>query len=479
MDYQLLVIGAGPGGYVAAIRAAQLGMSVACIESRGADEGTVVPGGTCLNVGCIPSKALLDSSQRFASAQHQAAEHGIQVGELALDLSTMMQRKNQVVQRLGQGVTGLLRAAGVEVLPGRAQLLPQRRVQVQHGGQQRTLQAEHVILACGSVPMELPIAPVDGKRVLDSTGALSLDKLPKRLGVIGAGVIGLELGSVWSRLGTEVVLLEALETFLPELSRRVARETEKILRAQGLDIRLGARVEGAESKGRGVTVNFSDAAGSQSERFDYLVVAVGRRPATEDLLAEGCGVQLEENGMIRVDEYCRTDAENVHAIGDVVRGPMLAHKSSEEGMMVVERIAGKKTRINYDCIPSVIYTHPELAWVGPAIESLQEQGVECKRGEFPFAASGRALAAGESEGVVELAADAGSDRLLSCHVVGHGASELVQQAVIAMEFSASAEDLALTVFAHPTFSEALHEAALAVDGRAIHIARKRTARKGS
>ena len=290
-SYQLLVIGAGPGGYVAAIRAAQLGMSVACIESRGADEGTVVPGGTCLNVGCIPSKALLDSSQRFASAQHQAAERGIQVGELALALSTMMQRKNQVVQRLGQGVTGLLRAAGVEVLPGRAQLLPQRRVQVQHGGQQRTLQAEHVILACGSVPMELPIAPVDGKRVLDSTGALSLDKLPKRLGVIGAGVIGLELGSVWSRLGTEVVLLEALETFLPELSRRVARETEKILRAQGLDIRLGARVEGAESKGRGVTVNFSDAAGSQSERFDYLVVAVGRRPATEDLLAEGCGVQ--------------------------------------------------------------------------------------------------------------------------------------------------------------------------------------------
>ncbi len=472
--FDVVVIGSGPAGYVAAIKAAQLGMSVACVEEWRDDKGKVVLGGTCLNVGCIPSKALLDSSHRFADARDHFAVHGINVEAPTIDVPAMLARKEKVVTQLTGGIGGLFKHNGVTTVQGRGKVLAGAKVEVTDAdGNTSVLDADNVIIAAGSVPMNIPPAPVDNEYIVDSTGALEFTEVPGRLGVIGAGVIGLELGSVWGRLGAEVVLLEALEEFLPMMDQQIAKETGKIFKKQGLDIRLGARVTAAEVKDGQVHVSFSTSDGDHVEVFDKLIVSVGRRPRTEDLLASDSGVTLDERGFIYVNDFCATEAPHVYAVGDVVRGPMLAHKGSEEGVMVAERIAGKPVQVNYDCIPSVIYTHPEVAAVGRTEQELKADGVDYKVGTFPFAASGRALASNDSEGMVKILADAGTDRILGCHIVGPSAADLVQQVVIAMEFGSSAEDIALMVFSHPTVSEAVHEAALAVDGHAIHIANRK------
>ena len=472
--FDVVVIGAGPGGYVAAIRAAQLGLKTLCIEKGRNKFGKPFFGGTCLNVGCIPSKALLDSSHKFAEAQHGLAAHGIQTGKVGIDVPTMIARKDEVVQQLTGGIGQLFKANGVETIEGAGKLLANKKVEVTRAdGVVEIVEADHIVVAAGSVPVNIPPAPVDQQTIVDSTGALEFLAVPKRLGVIGAGVIGLELGSVWARLGAEVVVLEALEDFLPAVDRQIAKEAQKILRKQGLDIRLGTRVTGSEVKDGKVTVAYADASGDKKEEFDKLIVAVGRRPQSANLLAPDCGVNLDERGFIFVNEFCETDVAGVYAVGDVVRGPMLAHKGMEEGVMVAERIAGKKTAMNYELIPGVIYTHPEIAWVGKNEEQLKAEGVEYKVGVCPFAANGRALAAGETTGLVKLIADAQTDRLLGAHVIGVSAAELVQEMAIAMEFGSSAEDIGLMVFSHPTVSEVVHEAALALHGHAIHIANRR------
>jgi dihydrolipoamide dehydrogenase len=468
--FDVVVIGSGPAGYVAAIRAAQLGLNTACVEKWVDAEGKGLLGGTCLNVGCIPSKALLDSSYKYHEALSDLGVHGITVEKASLDVPAMIGRKEKIVAQLTGGIAGLFKANGVTTLEGVGKVLAGHKVELTgHDGSVRTLEADNIIIATGSVPIDIPPAPVDNELIVDSTGALAFEEVPGRLGVIGAGVIGLELGSVWNRCGAEVVMLEALEDFLPMMDAQIARESSKILTRQGLDIRLGARVTGAQVKKGKVEVTYSNTEGEHTEIFDKLIVAVGRRPLSEDLLAADSGVSLDERGFIYVNDNCETEAPHIYAVGDVVRGPMLAHKGSEEGVMVAERIAGKKAQMNYDTIPSVIYTHPEIAAVGKTEQELKADGVEYKTGVFPFAASGRALAANESDGMVKMLADAESDRILGCHIVGPSAADLVQQIVIAMEFGASAEDIGLTVFGHPTLSEAVHEAALAVDGHAIHI----------
>jgi dihydrolipoamide dehydrogenase len=472
--YDVVVIGSGPAGYVAAIKVAQLGMSVACVEQWLDDKGGIRLGGTCLNVGCIPSKALLDSSHKFAEARDHFDVHGISVGEATIDIPAMLARKDKIVDQLTGGISGLFKHNGVTAVSGTGKVLAGTKVQVtDKDGNVSVLEAGNIIIAAGSVPVAIPPAPVDNEYIIDSTGALELSAVPARLGVIGAGVIGLELGSVWARLGSEVVMLEALDEFLPMMDQQIAKETGKILKKQGLDIRLGARVTKAEVVDGAVQVSFSTADGEHQETFDKLIVAVGRRPRSEELFASDSGLTLDERGYIFVNDYCETEAPHVYAVGDVVRGLMLAHKGSEEGVMVAERIAGKQAQMNYDCIPSVIYTHPEVAAVGKTEQELKADGVEYKTGVFPFVASGRALASNDSDGMVKILAHAETDRILGCHVVGPSAADLVQQVVIAMEFGSSAEDLALTVFAHPTLSEAVHEAALAVDGHAIHIANRK------
>jgi len=471
--FDVVVIGAGPGGYVAAIKAAQLGLKTACIEKYQGKDGKVALGGTCLNVGCIPSKALLDSSWKYHEAQNAFKAHGIEAKGLSMDVPAMIARKAQIVKNLTGGIAGLFKANGVTLVEGQGKLLAGKRVEVTQGDSSQILEAEHVIIAAGSAPVEIPPAPVDQEVIVDSTGALEFQSVPKKLGVIGAGVIGLELGSVWARLGAEVTVIEALDRFLPAADEAVAKEALKVFGKQGLDIRLGARVTGAQVKKKQVTVNFTDAGGEHNEVFDKLIVAVGRRPLTADLLAADSGVTLDERGFIFVDDHCRTSVPGVYAIGDVVRGAMLAHKASEEGVMVAERIAGHKVQMNYDLIPSVIYTHPEIAWVGKTEQQLKAEGVAVNVGSFPFAASGRAMAAGETAGFVKIIASAETDRVLGVHVIGPSAAELVQQGAIAMEFGSSAEDLGLMVFSHPTLSEALHEAALAVNGGAIHIANRK------
>ena len=472
--FDVVVIGAGPGGYVAAIRAAQLGKKTALIEKYIGKEGKLALGGTCLNVGCIPSKALLDSSYKFHEAQESFKVHGISTGDVKMDVPTMVGRKDQIVKNLTGGVAALMKANGVTVFEGHGKLLAGKQVEVSKAdGSTEVLAAENVILASGSKPVEIPPAPVDQKIIVDSTGALDFQSVPGSLGVIGAGVIGLELGSVWARLGTKVTVLEAMDKFLAAADDQVSKEAQKILGKQGLDIRLGARVTGTEIKDEQVIVTFSDANGEQQLTFDKLIVAVGRRPVTTDLLAADSGVTLDERGFIFVDDYCATSVPGVYAIGDVVRGAMLAHKASEEGVMVAERIAGQKTQMNYDLIPGVIYTHPEIAWVGKTEQALKAEGVDINVGVAPFAASGRAMAANETAGFVKVIADAKTDRVLGVHVIGPSAAELVQQGAIAMEFGTSAEDLGMMVFSHPTLSESLHEAALAVNGHAIHVANRK------
>lgn len=475
--YDVVVVGAGPAGYVAAIRCAQLGMKTACVEKWHDDKNDPVYGGTCLNVGCIPSKALLDSSHKYSEAKKDFAIHGISMDKLAIDIPAMIDRKAKIVKQLTQGVKGLFAANKVEGIQGEGKLLKGKKVLVTAAdGSTQELEADHIILATGSEPIKIPPTPVDQDVIVDSTGALEFKEVPKRLGVIGAGVIGLELGSVWSRLGSEVTVLEATDSFLPAVDGQLSKEALKVFEKQGLRIKLSSKVTGSKvstGKSKTVTVTYTDKDGDQEIVFDKLIVAVGRRPCSAGLLGDDTGVEVDQRGFIKVNDQCATDVPGVWAAGDLVRGPMLAHKGMEEGVMIAERIAGKKTQVNYDLVPFVIYTHPELAWVGKTEEQLKADGVEYNIGTFPFSINGRAMAANESAGLVKLIAHAKTDRILGCHILGPSAADLVQQIAIAMEFSASAEDIGLTMFSHPTLSEAVHEAALAVGGHAIHAANKR------
>jgi len=470
-EFDVIVIGGGPAGYPAAIRAAQNGLKAACIDEWKNYDGSATFGGTCLNAGCIPSKALLESSELFHRAQSEFAAHGIKTGAVPVDIVAMQKRKAGIVKNMTGGIVQLLKSAGVTAMQGHGKLLPNRQVEfTAHDGSKQTLSARHVVLASGSQPMPLKSAPFDGKQIVDSWGALEFDAVPKRLGVIGAGVIGLELGSVWRRLGAEVVVLEAMPGFLAMADQQLSKEALKHFKKQGLDIRLGAKVTGAVVKSGAVDVTYTDASdATQSLTVDKLIVCIGRRPYTDNLLADGTGVKLDARGFIEVDEHCHTGVENVWAVGDCVRGPMLAHKGKEEGVAVADRIAGLYSHVNYDAVPSVIYTAPEIAWVGQTEEQVKASGRPYKVGSFPFLASGRARAMEASQGFAKVVVASDDDQILGVHIIGPMAGELIAEAVLAMEYSASAEDLQRTIHAHPTLSEALHEAALAADKRAIDM----------
>jgi len=471
--YDVVIIGSGPAGYVAAIRASQLGLKTACIEKSFDASGKAQLGGTCLNVGCIPSKALLDSSHRYSDALNHLADHGIEVAPPKLDIPKMMARKDQIVSQLTSGVSGLFKANKVTSIFGSAKVLNASQIEVSLNGEVETIETKNIVIASGSSPINIPVAPIDQKNIVDSTGALEFTAVPKKLGIIGAGVIGLELGSVWARLGAEVTVLEAMDDFLPMADQKISKDVFREFNKQGLNINLGCKVTSAKPGAKNVQVSFDTKEGSSEATFDKLIVAVGRKPNTENLLGEDSGLSLDERGFIPVNDVCETSVKNIWAVGDVVRGPMLAHKASEEGIMVVERIAGKHAEMHYDLVPSVIYTHPEVAWVGKNEAELTEAGIEFQSGSFPFAASGRALASGESTGFVKVIADKKTDTILGVHAFGPSAADIVQQGVVAMEFGASAEDLGLTIFSHPTVSEALHEAAMAVNGKAIHIGNRK------
>ena len=466
----VVVIGAGPAGYPAAIRAAQNGHKVICVDAWMNRDGGNALGGTCLNAGCIPSKALLESSELLYRAQTEFAAHGIAATGVALDLAVMQRRRASIVRNMTGGIASLFKAAGVTAVFGRGRLLPGRRVEVTaHDGTRGEFQARHVVLASGSVPTELKSAPFDHQHIVDSWDALEFTAVPGKLCVIGAGVIGLELGSVWRRLGAEVVVLEALESFLAIADQQLAAEAARHFSKQGLDIRLGARVTGAIVAGGNATVSYGDKTGAHTLSVDKVIVAVGRQPYTENLLAPGTGVELDERGFIQVDAQCRTGAEGVWAVGDCVRGPMLAHKGKEEGIAVADLIAGRYAHVNYEVIPSVIYTAPEIAWVGQSEQQLVSAGISFKIGLFPFAASGRARAMEAGVGFVKILAARDTDTILGVHIIGPMAGELIAEATLAMEFQASAEDLQRTIHAHPTLAEALQEAAMAADKRAIDI----------
>lgn len=470
-DFDVVVIGAGPGGYVAAIRCAQLGLNTACVDDWKSAQGKASLGGTCLNVGCIPSKALLESSENYERVTHDFAAHGISVDNASMDVAKMLARKDKIVSDFTLGIGQLFKKNKVTALHGRAQLLGKDgdywRIGVA-GGEE--LRAKHVIIATGSTPRALAQAPFDGVAIVDNSGALAFTDVPKRLAIIGAGVIGLELGSVWRRLGAEVVVLEALPNFLPAADEQVAKEALRAFTRQGMKIHLGAQVDQVTQDKSGLTIAWRDAQGTaQTLLADKLIVAVGRVANTQGLGADAVGLKLDAAGRIAVDEHCRTNLPNVYAVGDVVRGPMLAHKASEEGVMVAEIIAGQAGHCDLNLVPGIVYTAPEIAWVGQTEQQLKAAGVAYKAGQFPFMANGRARALGETTGFVKILADAQSDRVLGVHIIGPMASELIQQAVLALAFSASSEDLARTIHAHPTLSEVMHEAALAVDKRTIHI----------
>jgi len=470
-QFDVVVIGAGPAGYHAAIRAAQLGLKTACIDAALGKDGKPALGGTCLRVGCIPSKALLDSSRQFWNLQHLFGEHGISADNAKIDVGTMVGRKDKIVKQFTGGIAMLFKANKVTPYYGFGTLHPGNVVKVkQHDGSEVELKGTNVILAAGSDSIELPFAKFDGDKIVDNVGALDFTAVPKRLGVIGAGVIGLELGSVWKRLGAEVTILEALPDFLAVADAEVAKTAAKEFKKQGLDIKLGAKVSKAEVKGDEVHLTYNDGKADQQLVVDKLLVAVGRRAASKGLLADGTGVKLNDRGQIEVDDHCHTGVDGVWAIGDCVRGPMLAHKGFEEGIAVAELIAGLPGHVNFDTIPWVIYTEPEIAWVGRTEQQLKADGVPYKTGSFPFAAIGRAVAMGEPAGFVKVIAHAETDRVLGLHLVGVGVSELVHEGVLTMEFKGSADDLARICHAHPTLSEAIHDAAMAVDKRAIHKA---------
>jgi len=473
--FDVIVIGAGPAGYVAAIRCAQLKLNTACVDEWLSKDNKPSLGGTCLNVGCIPSKALLESSEHYEYIIKEAATHGIQVKNVSLDIAAMMARKDKVVTELTQGISGLFKANGITSINGRGKLLTKHQVEITVAGSHKTeiIEAEHIILAPGSVPADISSVPLHENIVVDSSGALAFDEVPERLGIIGAGVIGLELGSVWHRLGSEVTLLEAQENFLEITDQQISKEALRQYTAQGLDIRLGARVVGCEVKGKKVEIEYQYKNETHRQKVDKLIVAVGRRPNTVDLFTAESGLLLDEWGFIHVDEQCHTNLPGVYAIGDAVRGPMLAHKGSEEGVMAAELIAGHHAQVNYATIPSVIYTQPEIAWAGKTEQELKTRGETYRCGTFPFAASGRARASGYTAGMIKVLADTRTDRVVGVHMIGPHVSELIALAVTAMELGASSEDIAMTVFAHPTLAESLHEAALAVDARAIHVAKSR------
>ena len=468
--FDVIIIGGGPGGYVAAIRAAQLGLKTALVDMYSDKDGKAAPGGTCLNVGCIPSKALLDSSKYYHHVQHEYAEHGIRVKDAEMDIAAMLERKDGVVKKLTGGVRQLLKGNKVSFHHGKGRLLAGRTVEITPVDESETvkIEGENVILASGSEPIAISGVEFDGEHIVDNVGALEFESVPKRLGVIGAGVIGLELGSVWKRLGSEVILLEALPDLLPATDADIAKAAAREFKKQGLDIRLGTRVKSAEVRDGEVAVRIEKDDGEEELVFDRLLVAVGRRAYTEGLLGADCGVERLDNGQIKVNEQSQTTAAGVWAVGDCVRGPMLAHKASEEGVAVCELIAGKPAHIHFDTVPWVIYTDPEIAWVGKTESELEEAGIEYNSGSFPFAANGRALGGGHPAGLVKMLADAETDQILGVHIVGSNASELIAECVVAMEFQGASEDLARIVHAHPTLSEAVHEAALHVDRRAIH-----------
>ena len=480
-EFDVVVIGAGPGGYIAAVRAAQLGFSVACVEQWRNPKGEPALGGTCLNVGCIPSKALLASSEEFEKVSHHLDVHGIEVTGARVDLTKMLGRKETIVGKMTKGVEFLFRKNKITWLKGHGQLTGKEGerilLQVQpaadgQGGD--AVSARHVIIATGSKARHLPFAAVDNVLVADNEGALAFDSVPKRLTVIGAGVIGLELGSVWRRLGADVTLLEALPTFLGACDQAVAKEALKLFKRQGLKIEMGVKIgevgNGDAEAGAAVVVKYTDAGGQEkSIESDRLIVSVGRVPNTDSLGLEAIGLKVDERGFIPVDAHCATSLPNVWAIGDVVRGPMLAHKAEDEGVMVAELIAGQKPHIDYNCIPWVIYTAPEIAWVGQTEEQLKQEGRAVRTGQFPFMANGRALGMAAPDGFVKFIADEKTDEILGVHIIGPGASDLIAEAVVAMEFKAAAEDIGRICHPHPSLSEVMREAALAVDKRALNM----------
>jgi dihydrolipoamide dehydrogenase len=472
--FDVVVIGAGPGGYVAAIRCAQLGFRTACIDDWTRAGGKPAPGGTCTNVGCIPSKALLQSSEHFEHAGHAFADHGIQVGSLEIDVARMLARKEKVVAQNNDGILHLFKKNKVTFFHGSGSFSGGGfeagwNIAVE-GAKRAELAATHVIVATGSAPRPLPGVAFDNVRVLDNAGALAIPDVPKRLGVVGAGVVGLEMGSVWRRLGAETTVLEALPAFLGAADEAVAKEAKRVFAKQGLAIHTGVAITGVETRADEVVVRYNDAAGNaQRATFDRLIVAIGRVPHTAGLKADAVKLSLDQRGFVAVDAECRTNLPNVWAIGDVVRGPMLAHKAEEEGVAVAERIAGQHGHVDFNTVPWVIYTSPEIAWVGQTEQQLKAAGVAYRAGSFPFAANGRARALGDTTGFVKLLADAATDRILGMHVIGPYASELIAEGVVAMEFGAASEDLARICHAHPSLSEATKEAALAVDGRTLNL----------
>ena len=474
-QYDVAVIGAGPGGYVAAIRAAQLGFKTVCIDA-GVNKTGDAPalGGTCLNVGCIPSKALLQSSEHFHAAQHDFAEHGISVGEVKFDAAKMIERKDAIVTKLTGGIAFLFQKNKIASLHGKGSFKGKNgdlyQIEVDNKGEKTVIEAKNVIVATGSVPRPLPQIAIDNVNVLDNEGALNLTAAPEKLGIIGSGVIGLEMGSVWNRVGSQVTILEAMPTFLAAADQQIAKEAFKYFtKEQGLNIELGVKIGDIKSDDKGVTVAFELANGEKkTEVFDKLIVSIGRIPNTDGLNAEAVGLEKDERGFVKVDGECRTNLPNVWAIGDVVRGPMLAHKASDEGVAVAERIAGQKPHIDFNNVPFVIYTDPEIAWVGKTEEQLKAEGVKYKKGTSGFGANGRALGLGKAKGTVKVLADAETDRILGVHMVGPMVSELIAEGVVGLEFSASSEDIARIIHAHPTLSEVVHEACLAADKRALH-----------
>ncbi len=474
-QYDVAVIGAGPGGYVAAIRAAQLGFKTACIDAGVNKKGDAPAlGGTCLNVGCIPSKALLQSSEHFHAAQHDFAEHGISVGEVKFDAAKMIERKDAIVTKLTGGIAFLFQKNKIASLHGKGSFKGKNgdlyQIEVDNKGEKTVIEAKNVIVATGSVPRPLPQIAIDNVNVLDNEGALNLTAVPEKLGIIGSGVIGLEMGSVWNRVGSQVTILEAMPTFLAAADQQIAKEAFKYFtKEQGLNIELGVKIGDIKSDDKGVTVAFELANGEKkTEVFDKLIVSIGRIPNTDGLNAEAVGLEKDERGFVKVDGECRTNLPNVWAIGDVVRGPMLAHKASDEGVAVAERIAGQKPHIDFNSVPFVIYTDPEIAWVGKTEEQLKAEGANYKKGTSGFGANGRALGLGKAKGTVKVLADAETDRILGMHMVGPMVSELIAEGVVGLEFSASSEDLARIIHAHPTLSEVVHEACLAADKRALH-----------
>jgi dihydrolipoamide dehydrogenase len=467
--YDVIVIGAGPAGYHAAIRAAQLGLRTACIDEWTGKDGKAALGGTCLNVGCIPSKAVLDSSKQFLNIQHNFEAHGIKAPGATIDVKAMIARKDKIVKQFTGGVALLFKGNKITPYYGKGKLLKNREVEITAAdGTKQRISGTNVIIATGSVPIELPFAKFDGKHIVDNAGALDFEAVPKRLGVIGAGVIGLELGSVWKRLGSDVTVIEALPDFLGVADADIAKAAAREFAKQGLKIELGAKLSKAEVKGNEVNLTYATKDGEKKLTVDKLLVAVGRRAYTAGALGEGTGVKLDDRGRVEVDEHCWTGVEGIWAVGDCVRGPMLAHKGFEEGIAVAEIIAGKPGHVNLETIPWVIYTEPEIAWVGKTEKQCKDEGIPYKTGSFPFAAVGRAVAMNEPAGLVKVIAHAETDRILGCHLVGANVSELVAECVVAMEFKGSSEDLARIVHAHPTLSEAVHEAAMSVDKRAIH-----------